>query len=198
MDVRELEAATDPVEVFRAWLREAEKTEPNDANAAALATAAPDGAPSVRVVLVKQVDERGFCFYTNARSRKGRELEGNPRAALCFHWKSLRRQVRVEGSVAELPGKDADDYFHSRARESQLGAAVSHQSRPLESRKVLEHLVKEFAAEHPGEVPRPPWWKGYAIRPESVELWVDGAHRLHDRFLFVRAGDGWTKTRLYP
>jgi pyridoxamine 5'-phosphate oxidase len=198
MDVRELEAATDPVEVFRAWLREAEKTEPNDANAAALATAAPDGAPSVRVVLVKQVDERGFCFYTNARSRKGRELEGNPRAALCFHWKSLRRQVRVEGSVAELPGKDADDYFHSRARESQLGAAVSHQSRPLESRKVLEHLVKEYAAEHPGEVPRPPWWKGYAIRPESVELWVDGAHRLHDRFLFVRAGDGWTKTRLYP
>jgi pyridoxamine 5'-phosphate oxidase len=198
MDVRELEAATDPVEVFRAWLREAEKTEPNDANAAALATAAPDGAPSVRVVLVKQVDERGFCFYTNARSKKGRELEGNPRAALCFHWKSLRRQVRVEGSVAELPGKDADDYFHSRARESQLGAAVSHQSRPLESRKVLEHLVKEFAAEHPGEVPRPPWWKGYAIRPESVELWVDGAHRLHDRFLFVRAGDGWTKTRLYP
>jgi pyridoxamine 5'-phosphate oxidase len=198
MDVRELEAATDPVEVFRAWLREAEKTEPNDANAAALATAAPDGAPSVRVVLVKQVDERGFCFYTNARSRKGRELEGNPRAALCFHWKSLRRQVRVEGSVAELPGKDADDYFHSRARESQLGAAVSHQSRPLESRKVLEHLVKEFAAEHPGEVPRPRWWKGYAIRPESVELWVDGAHRLHDRFLFVRAGDGWTKTRLYP
>jgi pyridoxamine 5'-phosphate oxidase len=184
--------------VFRAWLREAEKTEPNDANAAALATAAPDGAPSVRVVLVKQVDERGFCFYTNARSRKGRELEGNPRAALCFHWKSLRRQVRVEGSVAELPGKDADDYFHSRARESQLGAAVSHQSRPLESRKVLEHLVKEFAAEHPGEVPRPRWWKGYAIRPESVELWVDGAHRLHDRFLFVRAGDGWTKTRLYP
>jgi pyridoxamine 5'-phosphate oxidase len=100
--------------------------------------------------------------------------------------------------VAELPGKDADDYFHSRARESQLGAAVSHQSRPLESRKVLEHLVKEFAAEHPGEVPRPRWWKGYAIRPESVELWVDGAHRLHDRFLFVRAGDGWTKTRLYP
>jgi pyridoxamine 5'-phosphate oxidase len=198
MDVRELEAATDPVEVFRAWLREAEKTEPNDANAAALATAAPDGAPSVRVVLVKQVDDRGFCFYTNARSRKGRELEGNPRAALCFHWKSLRRQVRVEGSVAELPGKDADDYFHSRARESQLGAAVSHQSRPLESRKVLEHLVKEYAAEHPGEVPRPPWWKGYAIRPESVELWVDGAHRLHDRFLFVRAGDGWTKTRLYP
>ena len=137
MDVRELEQAIDPVEIFRDWLHEAEKTEPNDANAAALATAAPDGAPSVRMVLVKQVDDRGFCFYTNARSRKGQELAGNPKAALCFHWKSLRRQVRVEGSVTELPVEDADAYFHSRPRESQLGSAVSHQSRPLESREVL-------------------------------------------------------------
>jgi pyridoxamine 5'-phosphate oxidase len=198
MNVRELETATDPIAVFREWLREAEASEPNDANAASLATAAPDGAPSVRIVLVKQVDERGFCFYTNARSRKGRELEGNPRAALCFHWKSLRRQVRVEGPVTELPGEDADAYFHSRARDSQLGSAVSHQSRPLESRKVLEHMVSEFGAEHPGEIPRPPWWKGYAIRPERVELWVDGAHRLHDRFLFARSETGWTKMRLYP
>jgi pyridoxamine 5'-phosphate oxidase len=198
MDVRELEAATDPVKVFRDWLREAEKTEPSDANAAALATAATDGAPSVRIVLVKQVDERGFCFYTNARSRKGRELEGNPRAALCFHWKSLRRQVRVEGSVTELPGEDADTYFHSRARESQLGAAVSQQSRPLERREVLVEMVREFGEKHPGEIPRPGWWKGYAIRPERVELWVDGEHRLHDRFLFVRGETGWTKTRLFP
>src|SRR5215470_4340472 len=113
MDVRALEAAVDPVAVFRQWLREAESSEPNDANAAALATASPDGAPSVRMVLVKQVDARGFCFYTNARSRKGRELAGNPRAALCFHWKTLRRQVRVEGRVTELPGEDADRYFHS-------------------------------------------------------------------------------------
>jgi pyridoxamine 5'-phosphate oxidase len=198
MDVRELEAATDPVVVFRDWLCEAEGREPNDANAAALATAAPDGTPSVRMVLVKQVDERGFCFYTNARSRKGRELEGNPKAALCFHWKSLRRQVRVEGSVTELPGEDADTYFHSRARESQLSSAVSQQSRPLESREALVDMVREFAAEHRGGIPRPQWWKGYAIRPERVELWVDGEHRLHDRFLFVRSETGWTKTRLFP
>ncbi|WP_035350802.1 pyridoxamine 5'-phosphate oxidase [Edaphobacter aggregans] len=198
MDVRVLEAAVDPVAVFREWLEEAEASEPNDANAAALATAAPDGSPSVRMVLVKQVDARGFCFYTNARSRKGRELAGNPRAALCFHWKSLRRQVRVEGPVVELPGEDADAYFHSRERESQLGSAVSQQSRPLENREALERMVAEFAALHPGEVPRPEWWRGYAVRPERVELWVSGEHRLHDRFLFVREGNGWVKTRLFP
>src|SRR3954447_13213297 len=166
MDIREIEAAADPVEVFREWLREAEVSEPNDANAAALATAGPNGAPSVRMVLVKKVDQRGFCFYTNSRSRKGMELEANPRAALCFHWKSLRRQVRVEGPVVELPGEDADAYFHSRGRESQLGSAVSYQSRPLESREVLEQMVTEFAEKHPSEVPRPEWWKGYAVRPE--------------------------------
>lgn len=198
MDVRELESALDPVAVFREWLREAEETEPNDANAAALATATRNGTPSVRMVLVKQVDARGFCFYTNAESRKGRELESNPRAALCFHWKSLRRQVRVEGPVVELPAADADDYFHSRARESQLGSAVSRQSRVLESREVLERMVTEFAAEHPGEVPRPAWWKGYAVLPERVELWVSGEHRLHDRFLFVREGGAWVKNRLFP
>jgi pyridoxamine 5'-phosphate oxidase len=198
MDVRELETAIDPVLVFREWLREAETSEPNDANAAALATASPDGAPSVRMVLVKQVDARGFCFYTNARSRKGRELAANPRAALCFHWKSLERQVRVEGSVMELPSTDADAYFHSRARESQLGAAVSQQSRPLESREALERMVEEFEAEHPGKVPRPEWWRGYAVRPERVELWMSGEHRLHDRILFVREGDGWVKQRLFP
>jgi pyridoxamine 5'-phosphate oxidase len=198
MKIRELERAADPVEVFREWLREAEASEPNDANAAALATAGPNGAPSVRMVLVKKVDQRGFCFYTNSRSRKGMELAANPKAALCFHWKSLRRQVRVEGSVVELPGEDADVYFHSRGRESQLGSAVSQQSRPLESREVLEQMVAEFASKHPGEVPRPEWWKGYAVRPERVELWVDGAHRLHDRFLFVREGDGWVKQRLFP
>ena len=198
MDARELEAVVDPVATFREWLREAEASELNDANAAALATASADGAPSVRMVLVKQVDARGFCFYTNARSRKGRELAGNPRAALCFHWKSLERQVRVEGPVTELPATDADAYFHSRTRESQLGSAVSQQSRPLEGREVLERMVAEFAAEHPGEIPRPEWWRGYAVRPERVELWVSGEHRLHDRFLFVREGDGWVKQRLFP
>jgi pyridoxamine 5'-phosphate oxidase len=198
MDAHEFEKALDPITVFREWLREAEETELNDANAAALATATRDGVPSVRMVLVKQVDARGFCFYTNAESRKGRELEANPRAALCFHWKSLRRQVRVEGPVVELPAADADDYFHSRARESQLGSAVSRQSRVLERREVLERMVAEFAAEHPGEVPRPVWWKGYAVRPERMEFWVSGEHRLHDRFLFVREGGAWVTSRLFP
>ncbi len=198
MDARVLEAAVDPIEVFRGWMREAESTEPSDANAASLATSSTDGLPSVRIVLVKHVDARGFCFYTNARSRKGRELAANPRAALCFHWKSLRRQVRVEGTVMELPAEDADAYFHSRARESQLGSAVSEQSRPLDSRETLERMVREFAEKHPGEVPRPEWWRGYAVRPERMELWVDGEHRLHDRFLFVRSRDRWLKERLFP
>jgi pyridoxamine 5'-phosphate oxidase len=193
-----LESVADPVEVFREWLAEAETSELNDPNAAALATATADGFPSVRMVLVKQVDERGFCFYTNAGSRKGRELAANPKAALCFHWKSLERQVRVEGPVVELSPADADAYFHSRARESQIGSAVSQQSRPLESRERLEEMVEEFAGEYPGEIPRPAFWKGYAIKPERIELWRSGEHRLHDRFLFVREGDGWRGQRLFP
>ena len=198
MDVRELESVADPVEVFKGWLAEAERSELNDPNAAALATATANGFPSVRMVLVKQVDERGFCFYTNAESRKGRELAVNPKASLCFHWKSLARQVRVEGSVVELSPADADAYFHSRSRESQLGSAVSLQSRPLESRERLEEMVRDFAVSHPGEVPRPARWKGYAVVPERMELWVNGQHRLHDRFEFVREDGGWAKRRLYP
>jgi len=198
MDLRSLEEASDPIVFFQSWMQEASERETNDPNAAALATATSDGVPSVRMVLVKQVNERGFCFYTNSESRKGRELTVNPRAALCFHWKSLRRQVRVEGPVMELPSSDSDAYFHSRSRESQLGSAVSQQSRPLESREMLEEIVEAFAASHPGEVPRPSWWKGYAIRPERMELWVSGEHRLHDRFLFMREGDGWVKQRLFP
>jgi pyridoxamine 5'-phosphate oxidase len=198
MDWRAVEEALDPLPIFHEWLREAEANEPNDPNAVALATATRDGVPSVRMVLMKKADERGFCFYTNADSRKGCELKENPRAALCFHWKSLRRQVRVEGPVVELPAEDADRYFHSRSRMSQVGAAVSQQSRPLESRQRLEDLVKRFAAEHPGEVPRPEYWHGYAVIPERIELWMDGDYRLHNRFLFVRKGDGWTRTRLFP
>jgi pyridoxamine 5'-phosphate oxidase len=198
MDWRAVEQALDPLPIFHEWLRAAEKSEPNDPNAAALATATKDGAPSVRMVLVKKVDERGFCFYTNAQSRKGCEIRENPQAALCFHWKTLRRQVRVEGPVMELPAEDADQYFHSRSRMSQVGAAISQQSRPLESREHLEELVKKFGAEYPGEIPRPEYWKGYAIVPERMELWMDGDYRLHNRFLFVRNGDGWTRTRLYP
>lgn len=198
MDWRGVEEALDPLLIFHDWLREAEASEPNDPNAAALATATGDGAPSVRMVLVKKVDERGFCFYTNAQSRKGCELKENPQAALCFHWKSLRRQVRVEGTVWELPAEDADQYFHSRSRMSQVGAAVSQQSRPLESRERLEELVMQFGAEHPREIARPEYWKGYAVVPERIELWMDGDYRLHNRFLFVRKDDVWTRTRLFP
>lgn len=198
MNVRQLEGVVDPVEVFRDWLRDAGESEPNDPNAATLATATENGAPSARIVLVKHVDERGFCFYTNAGSRKGRELAANPRAALCFHWKSLGRQVRVEGPVVELPPSDADAYFHSRPRESQVGSAVSQQSRPLESREQLEEMVRVFGTEHPGEIPRPLYWKGYAVRPERMELWSSGEFRLHDRFLFIRDGGTWVRTRLFP
>jgi pyridoxamine 5'-phosphate oxidase len=179
-------------------MREAEGSEPNDPNAVALATASPDGMPSVRMVLVKRVTGRGFCFFTNAESRKGVELRANPRAAMCFHWKSLRRQVRVEGQVTELEPEEVDAYFHSRSRRSQLGAAISDQSRELESRAKLEERVRQFAAEHPGEVPRPAHWRGYCLSPEQMEFWMDGADRLHDRFLFTAQHEGWTVRRLYP
>ena len=192
------EQAQDPIELFRQWLTEAEASEPNDPNAAALATASADGAPSVRMVLVKRLDARGFAFFTNAESRKGRELAANPRAALCFHWKSLRRQVRVEGPVSELPAADADDYFRTRTRMSQIAALASEQSRVLGSREELEARVHELAEQYPGAVPRPEFWRGYALRPERVEFWIQGIARLHDRFLFVRSGDGWLRQRLFP
>ncbi len=190
--------ATDPIVLFGDWMQEAERSEPNDANAASLATATADGVPSVRMVLMKRVDEKGFCFYTNADSEKGMQLRANPRAAMCFHWKTLRRQVRVTGFVRELPGADVDDYFHSRSRRSQLGAAVSDQSRPLESREILEERVRQFAAEHRGEVPRPEYWRGYSLWAERMEFWVDGQDRLHDRFIFSAQDAGWSMHRLYP
>ncbi|HWW23637.1 MAG TPA: pyridoxamine 5'-phosphate oxidase [Edaphobacter sp.] len=199
MDVTEAAAAAlDPVSLFRAWMEEAVAREPNDPNAVALATATPDGVPSVRMVLLKGLDERGFAFYTNSESRKGLELAANPRAAMCFHWKSLQRQVRVEGAVTELPAAEADVYFHSRSRGSQLGAAVSRQSQVLQSREVLEEMVKEYAAGHEGEIPRPEQWKGYVLQPERVEFWINRENRLHDRFLFVRGDVGWVKSRLFP
>jgi pyridoxamine 5'-phosphate oxidase len=188
----------DPIALFKDWLKEAESSEPNDPNAAALATATPDGRPSVRMVLVKRVDDRGFCFFTNAESRKGVELQSNLWAALCLHWKTLRRQVRVEGPAKELESADVDAYFYSRSRESQIGAAVSQQSRPLGSREQLEAQVRQFAEEHPGEVPRPSYWKGYCVYPEQIEFWINGENRLHDRFLFTRENSGWKTIRLYP
>jgi pyridoxamine 5'-phosphate oxidase len=188
----------DPFELFRLWFEEAERSEPNDPNAAALATSTLGGEPSVRMVLVKRADERGFCFFTNAESRKGRELETNPRAAICFYWKSLDRQVRVEGPVTQMEAADVDEYFHSRSRNSQIGAAVSQQSRPLGSREELEAQFRRFAQEHPGEVPRPSYWCGFKLQAERIEFWRHGADRLHDRFLFTREPGGWVKTRLYP
>jgi pyridoxamine 5'-phosphate oxidase len=196
MDTR-LELA-DPIELFSLWLKEAEASEPNDANAAALATATPQGAPSVRMVLVKRADRRGFCFYTNRESKKGVQLQANPQAALCFYWKSLRRQVRVEGPVTEMDSADVDAYFHSRSRNSQIGAAVSEQSQPLESREDFDARFQRFAQQHPGEVPRPPYWGGFCLQAELIEFWINGENRLHDRFLFTRHGGEWKSTRLYP
>ncbi len=143
-------------------------------------------------------DENGFCFFTNAESQKGIQLAENPRAALCFHWKSLRRQVRVAGTVTELQSSEVDAYFHSRSRKSQMSAAVSAQSRPLGSREELVDKVNAFAQQHPDEIPRPPFWRGYRVRAERIEFWMDGPDRLHDRILFTRDGAGWLQTRLYP
>ena len=193
-------ATADPFSLFDSWLGEAEASEPNDPNAMALATVDGDGLPNVRMILLKGHGPKGFVFFTNFQSAKGRELIAHPKAALVFHWKSLRRQVRVRGSVTEVTPAEADAYFSSRARGSQLGAWASQQSRPLESRAALEKAVTEWTARYPkGEVPRPPYWSGWRLNPVEIEFWHDGASRLHDRIVFRRKGDGsWEKTRLYP
>ena len=191
--------ADDPILLFQEWLKLAEGSEPNDPNAAALATASSEGKTSVRMVLVKKVEEQGFSFYTNAESQKGRELTANPRAALCLHWKSLRRQVRITGSIADLPADVTDHYFHSRSRRSQIGAAVSQQSRPLSDRQTLEKQVAAFEQQHKeGEIPRPSFWRGYLLQPQQIEFWIDGPDRLHDRLLFAKDGTSWSKQLLYP
>ena len=198
MDETGMEAAVDPIALFGEWLRNAEASELNDPSAVALATASRDGMPSVRMVLMKQVDARGFCFFTNAESQKGVELAENPQAAMCFHWKSLRRQVRISGTVEELSGEDADAYFNSRSRLSQFGAVASQQSRILTSREMLVDRVKELEREFPGEIPRPDYWRGYVLRPVRIEFWKDGEGRLHDRFIFSKNEGSWRKERLFP
>ena len=189
----------EPFELFAAWLEDATASEPNDPNAVALATVDPDGLPDVRMVLLKGFDQAGFVFYTNFESAKGRELLANMKAAMCFHWKSLRRQVRVRGTVEQVSDAEADAYYASRPRGSRIGAWASKQSRPLESRFALERAVAEFTARHAiGEIPRPQHWSGFRILPQQIEFWHDRPFRLHDRMQFTRNGGGWEKTRLYP
>jgi pyridoxamine 5'-phosphate oxidase len=164
-----------------------------------LATATPDGIPSVRIVLLKRHDAKGFTFYTNGESQKGQELRANPHAALCLHWKSRQRQVRIQGTITELPPEDVDVYFHRRARMSQIGAWASQQSRPLESREALMSLTQEAESRFPEEVPRPPYWTGFRLTPSKIEFWQEGDYRLHDRVVFTPSAEhGWTKQRLFP
>jgi pyridoxamine 5'-phosphate oxidase len=191
----------EPFHLFAEWLKEAEASEINDPNAVALATVDEDGLPNVRMVLLKGFDQDGFVFYTNFESQKGREVLGQQKAAMCFHWKTLRRQVRLRGPVEVVSDEEADAYFQTRARGSRIGAWASKQSRPLESRFALEKAVAEYTARYAiGEIPRPAHWSGFRIRPLSIEFWKDQKFRLHDRVEFRRATPegGWDKVRMYP
>ena len=192
-------SVTNPFELFEQWFAEAREAEPNDPDAMALATATPDGRPSVRMVLLKGYGPEGFVFYTNLDSRKGAEIAANAHAALLFHWKSLRRQVRIEGPVEAVSDAEADTYFASRSRDSQLGAWASYQSRPLDSRATFEKRFEDFTRRFDGEdVPRPPRWSGFRVKPERMEFWTDRPHRLHERRLFSAGPSGWSEGLLYP
>ncbi|MEQ8356451.1 MAG: pyridoxamine 5'-phosphate oxidase [Kiloniellaceae bacterium] len=202
MEIRS-DPPADPLSIFAAWLAEAEAAEPNDPTAMALSTVGSDGMPSSRMVLLKGYDDQGFVFYTNFESRKGRQLLATPKAALLFHWKSLRRQVRVEGEVAPVSDEEADAYFASRPKQSQIGAWASQQSRPLDGRFELEKRVAKFGAKYAvNTVPRPTYWSGFRLAPRLIEFWQDGAFRLHDRLVYFRAeptpGAEWSTERLYP
>lgn len=193
--------ASDPFMLFEVWYAEAKEAEPNDPNAMALATASEDGFPSVRMVLLKGHGTDGFVFYTNAESRKGEEIRANMRASLLFHWKSLRRQIRIEGPLTEVTSEQADAYFHSRPRVSQIGSAASDQSRPLADRQVYLDRVAALEERYPeGDIPRPPHWTGFLLTPLAIEFWRDREFRLHDRRRFTRASasEAWSNTLLYP
>lgn len=191
----------DPFSLFAEWMAEASRSEPNDPNAMSLATVDPDGMPNVRIVLLKGVDAHGFVFYTNFNSQKGQEILASHKAALCFHWKSLEKQVRVRGMVEQVSDEEADAYFNSRARQSRIGAWASQQSQPLESRYALEKAAAAYAAKYAiGTIPRPPHWSGFRIVPTTIEFWRAGAFRLHDRQIFKRATPeaDWSSDRYYP
>ncbi|MHB0953043.1 MAG: pyridoxamine 5'-phosphate oxidase [Allorhizobium sp.] len=192
---------SEPYTLFGAWLKDAEASEINDPNAVAVATVDENGLPNVRMVLLKDFDTRGFVFYTNFESQKGQEILGQKKAAMCFHWKSLRRQVRLRGEVEVVSDEEADTYFRSRPLGSRIGAWASKQSRPLEGRFALEKAVAEYTARYAlGDIPRPPYWSGFRIKPVSIEFWHDRKFRLHDRIEFRRekVDAAWTKVRMYP
>ena len=193
------DAPADPLDLMRRWYAEAEAREPSDPDAMALATVGADGMPSVRMVLLKGFDARGFVFYTNLDSRKGVQLLAHPKAALVMHWKSLRRQIRAEGDVAQVDDTEADAYFASRPRGSQIGAWASKQSQPLESRYELEKRIARVSAKYAvASVPRPPFWSGFRLNPRRIEFWREGRFRLHERILYEREGAQWYIKRLYP